>query len=337
VAKKPFRIGLDSYGLHPLQLDPMQLMRWAKDHGADGVHFSGLETRDQACVDTAYLLDLAAFAKENGMYLEWGGAQHIPRDTASWAKKELLELNRGAVAQAATLGARVVRSCSGGLMRWQPDSPMTETLLEETAGALLAQKQMWLDHNVILAIETHFEFTSFELVRLFERCNAIPEAWLGVCLDTMNCLTMLEDPVLAARRLLPWIVCTHLKDGGITLGPEGLASFPVPIGSGVIDFPAILRLLQLLPAEVNLSVEGHGGSFPLPIFDPSFVSKFPDLTAGELARMIQLSQWTEQKSKSGCRMTERADWPGVCRQRMADDLLAMKAIGASILDVISEE
>jgi len=337
MVKKQFRIGLDSYGLHPLQLDPMQLMQWAQDHGAEGVHFSGLEPRDQARVDTAYLQDLAAFAKENRMYLEWGGAQHIPRDTGSWNKKELLEINRGVAEQAATLGARVVRSCSGGLMRWQPDSPMTETLLDETAAALLAQKQMWLDHNVVLAIETHFEFTSFELVRLLERCDAIPGAWLGVCLDTMNCLTMLEDPVLATRRLLPWIVCTHLKDGGISLGPEGLTSFPVPIGGGVIDFAAILRLLRLLPMEVTLSVEGHGGSFPLPIFDPSFVSKFPDLTAGELARLIQLSQWTAQRSTSGCRMIERADWPGVCRQRMANDLLAMKAIVSSTLEVNSEE
>lgn len=43
-------------------------------------------------------------------------------------------------------------------MRWQPASPMTETLLQESAQALLPQKQMLLDHNVILAIETHFEW-----------------------------------------------------------------------------------------------------------------------------------------------------------------------------------
>jgi 3-oxoisoapionate decarboxylase len=337
MVRKQFRIGLDSYGLRPLRLEPMQLMQWAKNHGADGVHFSGLDPQDQARFDTAYLRDLAAFANDHGMYLEWGGAQHIPRDTSRWNKKELLEINRGAVKQAAALGARVVRSCSGGLMRWQPDSPMTETLLDETAAALRAQKQMWLDYDVILAIETHFEFTSFELVRLFERCDAMPGAWLGVCLDTMNCLTVLEDPVLAARRLLPWVVCTHVKDGGIALGPEGLTSYPVPMGSGVIDFAAILLLLQMLPREVTLSVEGHGGSFLLPIFDPLFVSKFPDLTAGELARLIQLSHRSEQRSASGCRMIDRTDWPAICRQRMADDLIAMKSIVFSTLEANSDK
>ena len=85
------------------------------------------------------------------------------------------------------------------------------------AAALREQKPMLRDFGVILAIETHFEFTSFELLRLFEMCGAVPGEYLGICLDTMNLLTMLEDPVLAARRLLPWVVTTHIKDGGLML------------------------------------------------------------------------------------------------------------------------
>jgi sugar phosphate isomerase/epimerase len=328
---KRFRVGMDNYGLYPLQLAPLQTIQWAKNHGAEGVHFSGLAPGLQTAIDKSYLRDLAAFADENGMYLEWGGAQHIPRDPGSWNKKELFETNRLAAEQAATIGARVLRSCSGGLMRWQPDSPMTETLLQEMTDALRTQKQMLLDHQVILAIETHFEFTSFELVRLFERCGASPGEWLGVCLDTMNCLTMLEDPACATRRLLPWIVATHIKDGGIALGPEGLTSFPVPIGRGVIDFPSILGLLNSLAVEVTLSVEGHGGSFQLPVFDPSFLSRFPDLTPEELARLVELSQWTARKSSSGCQVTERERWPEVCQQRMAADIIAMKAIASSVM------
>lgn len=159
---KRFRVGMDNYGLYPLQLAPLQTIQWAKDHGAEGVHFSGLAPGRQTAIDKSYLRDLAAFANENSMYLEWGGAQHIPRELGRWNKKELFETNRLAAEQAATIGARVLRSCSGGLMRWQPDSPMTETLLQETASALRAQKQMLLDHQVILVIETHFEFTSFD-------------------------------------------------------------------------------------------------------------------------------------------------------------------------------
>ena len=328
MAPNQFRVGMDTYGLHPLGLDPLQTLRWAKDHGAEGVQFSGLESRFQTIVDRAYLRDLAAYARENGLYLEWGGGQHIPRDTGTWAGKELLAVNRAAAEQAAALDTRIVRSCSSGLMRWQSDSPMTETLLGETAAAMLEQKQMLIDHDVILAIETHFEFTSFELVRLFERCDASPGAWLGICLDVMNLLTMLEDPVCATRRLLPWVVCTHMKDGGIALTPEGLTTFPVPLGKGVVDMPAILRLLGSLSREVALSVEGHGGSFQLPIFDADFLSKFPDLTAAELARLMKLTQMTADRAASGCRMVKREEWPMLCEQRTADDIAALKEIAS---------
>lgn len=324
------RVGLDNYGLHPLGLDPLQTLEWARNHGAEGVQFSGLEPHFQAIVDMAYLKDLAAAAREGGLYLEWGGGQHIPRDTGTWARKDLRENNRIAAEHAEILGTRIVRSCSGGMMRWRPESPMTETLLEETAAALLEQKQMLLDHNVILAIETHFEFTSFELVRLFDRCEAAPGSWLGVCLDVMNLLTMLEDPVCATRRLLPWVVSTHMKDGGIRLTRTGLLSFPVPMGKGVVDMGAILRLLRSVPAGVSLSVEGHGGSFPIPIFDPLFLSRFPDLTAAELSKLIQLTRITEDLEASGCRPVERELWPEVCAQRTASDLAALKMIASAI-------
>jgi len=325
-----FRVGVDNYGLYPLQLDPMQTMQWAKRHGAEGVHFSGLDPSFQEGIDAALLRDLAAFAREGGMYLEWGGAQHIPRDAGSGHAKELLAANRRVAEQAAILGTRIIRSCSGGLMRWRPDSPMTETLLQETATALLAQRQMLLDHHVILAIETHFEFTSFELVRLFERCEAYPGEWLGVCLDTMNLLTMLEDPVNASRRLLPWIVATHIKDGGVALAAEGFTTFPAPAGSGVIDFPAILRLLKSLAFAVTLSVEGHGGSFQVPVHAPDFLSKFPDLTAVELAHLIKLAQLTAERSDMRCRIVERDRWPDVCESRLAQDIIAMKEIAAAV-------
>ncbi len=327
---KRFRVGIDNYGLYPLQLSPLQTIKWAVNHGAEGVHYSGFDARQQPTLDRSCLMDLASLARENSMYLEWGGAQHIPRDSMTWNKKDLFEINLRAAEQAATIGARVLRSCSGGLMRWQPDSPMTETLMQETAAALRPQKQMLLDHQVILAIETHFEFTSFELVRLFERCGAVPGEWLGVCLDTMNCLTMLEDPVAATRRLLPWIVATHVKDGGIVLGQEGMTSFPVAIGCGTVDFPAIMRLLDSLAVEVTLSVEAHGGSFQLPVFDATFLSRFPDLTPQELARLVELSQRTAANPATGCQLTEREQWPGVCQQRMAADIIALKAIASSV-------
>jgi sugar phosphate isomerase/epimerase len=303
--RKP-RVGLDHYGLFPLELRPLETLRWAADHGAAGVAFSGFAPDAQAVFSPEALAEMAAFARDHRLYLEWGGAQHIPRDMTTWARQDLFEANRRVAAQAAALGVRVVRSCSGGLMRWQDAAPPTEALLRDTAAALRAQRSMLRDCHVILAIETHFEFTSYELVRL------------------MDLLTMLEDPVPAARRLLPWVVSTHVKDGGILLDTEGLTTFTAPIGRGVVDVGAIVDLVASLDREVHLTVEDHGGSFVLPIFDPLFLSRFPDLTATELARLVGLSQRTAEESL--CRPLPRREWPRVCESRTADDLAVLAAL-----------
>lgn len=321
------RVGIDSYSILPLGLKPLEVLEWAREHGAEGVQFSGLSREEQAFVDDAYLKDMSGFAAEHGLYLEWGGGQHIPRDMQAWDPKDIVEVNRKAAGQASVLGTRVVRSCSGGLMRWDPESPSTELFLIEMAAALKAQAGMLRDHGVILALETHFEFTTFELLRLFDMCGAEPGDYLGVCLDTMNLLTMLEDPLSGTHRVLPWVVCTHVKDGGIRLTGEGMGTFPCEIGTGIVDLKGIIEFLRSLPHDVNLSIEDHGGEFTLPIFDTRFLSEFPDLTLEEFVDLCRLSRQTEERIESGAlEMVSRQDWPNVCAERIRKDLEALKRL-----------
>lgn len=324
---KTLRIGIDTYGLDPLRLNPLEILEWAKKNGAEGVQFSGLSPEQREKIEPAYLRDLSEVAVSNGLYLEWGGGQHIPYDIETWRKKDILEINRKAAQEAKALGTRIIRSCSGGLMRWNPESLPTETLLEEMAKSLKSQRQMLKDHNVILAIETHFEFTTHELLRLFEQCQAEPGDYLGVCLDSMNLLTMLEEPVEATERILPWIVSTHIKDGALLLTSEGLTSFPAEIGKGVINLQKIAKKLASLPWKVHLSIEDHGGSFFLPIFDSFFLSKFPDLTVKEFVSLIHLANQTEEAFR-----TDRLDitswdkWPEVCEARLQRDIQTLKKL-----------
>ncbi len=317
-------IGIDNYGLYPLALSALETLDWAKTHEAQGVHFSGLPESERQRADDGYFKAVGQCARGHALYLEWGGGQHIPFDTETWKPRDIFKVNQKAASEASLAGARIVRSCSGGLMRWRSGSPMTETLLVESAKSLRSQKHMLKDQGVILAIETHFEFTTFELVRLFELCEAEPGEWLGICLDTLNLLTMLEDPVRAARRVLPWVVSTHIKDGCISLSGKGLTTFPVPLGKGIVDLKHIIRLLSTLPWTVALSIEDHGGSIDLPVFDPFFLSKFPDCTPQELSCLVQLALNTAKARESGAiSMLAREDWPGVCEKRLAGDIQAL--------------
>ena len=252
---KPFRVGIDCYSLKFLGLSPFELLDWALINGADGVQFS--ETPAEA-EDPGFLRELGQYARQNGLYLEWGGGRHIPRDLTTGAPLDIVSGNRRAAEQASLLGVDTVRSCSGGLMRWNAAGPTTETLLRETAHSLSSQKSMFLDHGVTLALETHFEFTTFELLRIFELCRADPGGGLGICLDTMNPLTLLEDPVSAARRILPYIVTTHIKDGGFKLGDEGFAKLKATaeFGHGLLE-DGLARGVQF--AELTDLAGGHGG------------------------------------------------------------------------------
>jgi 3-oxoisoapionate decarboxylase len=323
-----FRFGIDNYGLFPMNPDPLQTMQWAMDHGAEGVAFSGLDDASREKFDNKKLQELKSFANDHNLYLEWGNGQHIPRDLSTWEKKDLFNHNLRAAGEAKALGVKLVRSCSGGRMRWNPKSLPTEQLLDEMTEALYAQKQMLMDHGVILAIETHFEFTTFELLRVFQDLGAKPGEWIGICQDTMNVLTMVEDPVRSTERVLPWIVSTHIKDGGILVNQTGFQSFTAPFGKGIVDFGRIYQMLETLPWDINLNIEDHGGDFDIPLFDPEFRKAFPDLTDEEQKNLVGLSEKTKEKMEAGMlAITNRPDWPAICETRMAQDILDLKNDG----------
>jgi sugar phosphate isomerase/epimerase len=272
---------------------------------------------------------LREYGEEHELYLEWGGAQHIPCDMNSWRKKDLFDINLNVAREAEILGTRIVRSCSGGLMRWDPKNPPTKTLLAEMVETLKDQKNMLMDHNVILAIETHFEFTTYELIRVFEECNTKPGEFLGICLDTMNLLILLEDPVSATERILPWIVSTHIKDGAIALNDQGLFTFTVETGKGVVNLQKIIELLSTLPNEVNLSIEDHGGDFNMPVYNPDFLAEFPDLGTAEFIKLIELVQDSQQKIiDRKISPLPRDQWPAVCEERVKKDILSLQEIVA---------
>jgi len=321
------RVGVDSYSLRPLNLDAFKLMDWVKMKGGEGVQFSEVNLPPGRRLDKAFLRDLSQYARERRLYLEWGGGRHIPLDFRTGRPADTFNINRRAAEQARALGLTAVRSCSGGLMRWTDELPPTGVLLRAMAQSLRAQKQMLGDLGVTLAIETHFEFTSLELLRLFAECDARPGEYLGICLDTMNLLTMLEDPLPATKSLLPWVVMTHIKDGGVLLTENGLVTFPIEAGKGIVDLEGIVRLLEAAASPLHLTLEDHGGKFLIPIFQPSFLLKFPDLSAMGLSRLISMSFETRgYVERSDTPIIERDLWPEVCETRVTSGLRYLKKI-----------
>ena len=89
--------------------------------------------------------------------------------------------------------------------------------------------------------------------------EAIPE--LYCCFDTGNLIMVQEDEVAAFRQLQGRIRALHLKDRGMTaknpddVGKEirdGTYRYPVPVGSGFIRIPEILKMAGDIPMIVEL-------------------------------------------------------------------------------------
>lgn len=324
--------GIDNYCLSAKNMMPVEMLKWAYENGAEGVAFSGFDNDARELFTSSYLRDTKKLADDLGLYIEWGNGQHVPMDLVKFSPKEIYISNRRAVGEAYGLGVNIIRSCSGGLMRWEKDSPETEVLLKETAHELKKEASIFRDNGVVLAIETHFEFTTFELLRLFEMCEVEPGDYLGICLDTMNLLTMIEDPVSATGRILPWVVSSHIKDGGIIKENEDLVTFPVALGAGIIDFDKIISILASSGRQINLSVEDHGGSFRIPLGESWFLERFPDLKPDEFSRINELSELTSQKMRSsGLSITERNDWKFLCMERTREDIRNLKKIRDRII------
>jgi sugar phosphate isomerase/epimerase len=324
---RKLKVGVDSYSLKPLNLTLFEVLEWAVLNEAEGVQFSEINVPPGTALDKTFLQELSSYAEESGLYLEWGGGEHIPLDLETGRPRDIFAANRKAAEQAFHLGSSTLRSCSGGLMRWKPDPPETDDFLRAMAASLRDHRSMLRDFGVILAIETHFEFTSFELLRLFDMCEAAPGEFLGICLDTMNLLTMLEDPLLATRRLLPWVVTTHVKDGGLLLTEEGFVSFTAEAGKGVVDLGAVFEALASVHPHITLTVEDHGGDFLIPVYDAEFLARFPDLAVPELVRLLGLSVRTRGLvDGSKLAILPRDRWPAACEGRVKRDIRTVRRI-----------
>lgn len=260
--------GVDSYCFHRyfgdaypgLESDPGERMdAWgfldrALELGAGGVSL-------EACylpADGPSLDRLRERLDADGMERVWAWGH--PDGLGSGTRPEAADDLARHLAAARRVGAGVMRICCGGRRTRPDDWPSHRDALLPLLRGLLPVAER---HGVVMAIENHLDLLSDELVELVERVNS---PWLGVCLDTANNVRLGEDPLAVVQRLAPWVRATHVKDVAPLAGAEGaFASWPsVPLGQGVVDVAAALRLLGqagyrgLLAVEIDYLHPRHG-------------------------------------------------------------------------------
>jgi len=254
------KVGIDSYCYHryfgeiyPDQPDPG--VRWSfhdfvRRAGELGVDDVSLESCFFDSLEPGYLAELGAVLDEHRLsrVLAWGHPDGLEagRNEEAWRQMNAL------IPKAVCIGAGIMRIVASSLMfRFEPHAPQIEAIVR----MLKQSVKIARDHGVILALENHIDYTSAEILEILERVDSDA---LKVNFDTGNTLRMMEDPVAAARRLGPHTVATHTKDVAACrhVRPEEWYFFSsVPVGTGLIDIPGVVRALAESGYQGVLAVE----------------------------------------------------------------------------------
>jgi sugar phosphate isomerase/epimerase len=243
------KIGIDSYCYHryfgeiyPDQRDPgtrwtfLDFVNRASQLGVDGV---SLESCFFPGLDEGFLAEVKGVLDERGLerVLAWGHPDGLEGGRNEKAWREMNSL----IPKAHAMGAGIMRMVASSLtFRNEPHGPQIEAVVK----MLKESARIAEDHGVVLAIENHIDYTSGEIRQILERVGSPA---LKVNFDTGNALRMMEDPAAAARSLGPHIVAVHAKDMEACrhVSPEEWCFFSsVPVGTGLIDMPGVIRALK---------------------------------------------------------------------------------------------
>jgi len=138
------------------------------------------------------------------------------------------------------------------------------------------------DQGARLFLKTHEEITTTEIRSLVERAG--PDI-LGVGFDPVNVPCRLEDPIEAARRVAPFVGHVYIDDAVLRFQENGFRRFLAPLGEGMIDWPALLKLLP----TAKRWVEMHSGQFAMPAFDRDWLAQQPVIEVSEFATLMKVA------------------------------------------------
>ncbi len=209
--------------------DAFELMDMAVEHGLGGVEFPPDDCLPD--LSPASLERARARAEENGLYVVADGGQ---------VEGEML---RRLIPAAASLGASTLRVVMSGVLggdrrplsgRWNAHLAGCRDILREALP--LAE-----EHGVTIAVENHSDATSHDMRWL---CEELDSAYIGITLDVGNVLAVCEEPFGYTERILPFLKHVHLKDYTIHPTDEGYRIARCSLGSGVVDYPGLLSLID---------------------------------------------------------------------------------------------
>lgn len=225
------------------------------------------------------LARLRARAEQLGMYLE--GMVSIPRNSDTTAFEKSLS-------DAKAAGALAVRAAMLSGRRYETFATLADwkKWVDQSHESLRLVLPILEKHKVVLALENHKDWTVEEMLRLLKTYQS---EYLSVCLDFGNNLALLDDPIEMTEALAPYAKSTHIKDMGVRPYADGFLLSEVPLGTGVLDLPRIVSLVQKANPKTRFSLEMiTRDPLKVPCLTPKYWELFPDRSGKYLAHTVKL-------------------------------------------------
>ena len=262
-------LGLHTYSFHlhgmgqnwgghelawPRVMNIYSLMDEAKDLELDGLHITAVDCES---TDEDNLKKISQYARNRGLYLEYNFSLNEEFDP------RLNNTFEQAITIAKTLGADVAK-VSLDLRRPRPlcasgHHPDVMRQLEDIALRLRVAAPAAEAAGVKIAIENHTESLSSEVLWLIDQVN---HPYVGACVDTVNSVMVLEDPMKAIENLVSRSFTNHFCDHRIERDQFGCRFTGVACGDGDIDLKRVLDLIKTQSSmeRINIEVEWDAGT-----------------------------------------------------------------------------
>ena len=248
---KKMKLGLHTYTLHlwglgqnwgiiaeprAKAMNLMQLMDKAVEWGLDGLHITGCDLESK---DDRRLEEVRAVAEDHGLYLEYNfslNEEFDPRLTDSIEDGIRIASLLGAENAKLSLDIRRPRPLFGSCFH-----PIVMKQLVDAYDQIKASIPSLERTGVKLALENHTETYADEIIWLIDR---VYHPLVGACVDTVNSMGVLEDPLSAIDKLAPYAFVNHFCDHKLDRDQFGIRFHGVALGDGDMDCQKMYRKIR---------------------------------------------------------------------------------------------
>ena len=232
----------------PRQMSTFELFDQAVRWGLDGLH---LDDGVLENLEESYLKEVRAAAEEKDLYLEYNFSLDLG-SRGIGIQHDLAE----AIATAKALGADIVKA-SMDLIRPRPVAasrfhPDVMAQIKSVASRIKQMAPAAEAAGVKIAVENHCDTFSEEILWLLDQVDS---PIVGACIDTVNALMVMEDPMTAIENLAPRAFTNHFRDDRLEFQRHGFKLTGTAVGEGDIDIKRTYEIIKTQSSMNRINIE----------------------------------------------------------------------------------